>query len=113
MITCPKCGAKENVPGKNLGPTVLRLERRQYRAMCLHCWYKAQPGKTAKIAKENWNSQLIENPFLKKRKELGLTAKELSKITNISMNQIYRYERDQVKPSKLVLERLKSGLGIA
>ena len=113
MLTCPKCERKENVPGRNVGPTIIRLERFQYRGMCLNCWHKTQPAQTYKKALQNWNEQETENIFLQRRKELGLTAKELSEKTNISMNQIYRYEKNKAKPSKPVLERLKRGLGIA
>lgn len=55
------------------------------------------------------NSNLLK----KKRKELGLTQKQLSELTGISVNTIYNYETDKVEPIKKNLEILSQFFNIS
>lgn len=47
-----------------------------------------------------------------KRKELGLTQKELAKIVHTSQQAIARYETQKAEPSLEVLQALSEALGV-
>lgn len=47
-----------------------------------------------------------------KRKELGLTQKELAKIVHTSQQAIARYETQKAEPSLEVLQSLSEALGV-
>jgi predicted transcriptional regulator len=53
-----------------------------------------------------------ENPWRKRRHELGLSAKELSEKTGLCMESIYRAETGQVQPTKVTVAKLEVGLGM-
>lgn len=110
MNHCPKCKAEPNIPGINAGPTILKLEHRQYRAMCLNCWHKAEPATTEKGALKNWKDQITKNQWRAKRNKLGLSVKELSQLSEVHVDQIYRYENGRATPSKDVAKRLNACL---
>ena len=111
MLTpCPNCGHTENAPRRNLGPTILQIDLKQYRAVCLNCWHKTQPAKSWREAADNWNGQQTTNRWKRRRLELGLSVKQLSDITGINHRQIYRYEADKVTPMPDTIEKLEQGL---
>ncbi|MGF2943430.1 helix-turn-helix domain-containing protein [Enterococcus xiangfangensis] len=47
-----------------------------------------------------------------KRKELGLTQKELAKIVHTSQQAIARYETQKAEPSLEILQSLSEALGV-
>ena len=110
MISCPKCGAINNVPGLRKGVIILQYGDMEYRGICLNCWHKTKKARTYGKALENWDEQTNSTDYYQKRKALGLSQEALAEKCGLSSDTVYRAENGLVIPTKETLEKLETGL---
>ena len=108
---CPKCHAKFCLPGVRPGPTILLYSAKDYRVVCVSCWFMSQMANSKKKAVEYWNNGITDSSLRKARIKLGLSQSMLSKLSGVTPNQISLYELGKSMPTKKTKSKLERVLG--
>jgi DNA-binding XRE family transcriptional regulator len=110
---CPICGAKYCIPeGKRLGPAVIMYNAKQYRVVCVKCWYKGKMVKSDIEAVKAWNNQRKPSRLREIRLEAGLSQLALAEMAGVGKTAISHYERARSVPRDDVRERIAKALNV-